>query len=66
MEWISTKERLPSKEEQEKHWKFLVSNREYNWSDAAYFDKGNIWRNGECEVIPTHWKYLPDPPKTIK
>jgi hypothetical protein len=62
MEWISIKDRLPNKKEQEENWKFLVCHQLHNWTDAAYYDdedKKNQWNNGECSIIPTHWQLLP-------
>jgi hypothetical protein len=57
--WINVKDELPKEMD---NWKFLVSNEEDQWTDAAYFENGE-WHNGECEIIPTHWQMLPTPPK---
>lgn len=68
MEWISVKDREPSLEEEraDKNWKFLVCNDRDKWTDAAYYNSEALdeekWNNGECDIIPTHWMPLPEPP----
>jgi hypothetical protein len=66
--WISVEDRLPTNKEVLKNWKFLVCNNRDNWTDAAYYSEtdGDLWDNGECGVIPTHWMPLPTPPKNIE
>ena len=65
-EWISVEDRLPSLSEINKpnNWKFIVCNKEDDWTDAAYLNYKKEWHNGECVINPTHWKPLPSPPKT--
>lgn len=66
MNWISIKERLPNKKEQEANWKFLVCNIKDKWADSAYFNnrkRWDKWNNGECVIAPTHWACFADLPK---
>ena len=65
-EWISVAHRLPTLKEINKdhNWKFLVCNNKDQWVDSAYFNVAGQWHNGECEIIPTHWMLLPNPPQS--
>ena len=60
-EWISVEDRLPSLSEINKpnNWKFIVCNKEDDWTDAAYLNYKKEWHNGECVINPTHWQPLP-------
>jgi len=64
MKWISVRDQLPTKMQQENNWKFLVCHEYQCWTDTAYYnedDKTNLWNNGECVLTPTHWQPLPQP-----
>jgi len=41
----------------------LLANCKDNWVDRGELESNGTYINSECEVIPTHWKPLPLPPK---
>ena len=62
MKWISVKERFPEVGE----W-VLCGHADDDWvdlSEMCHNGHGNIifW-NRECEIFPTHWMPLLEPPK---
>ncbi len=63
-EWISVDERLPNKN-------ILVNvcNIKDGWTCSGQINNDNLWYNqwqdktSDADIIPTHWKPLPTPPK---
>ena len=60
MEWISVKERLP---EFIHYPPVICGHDEDGWTDVAIITGRRRWINSEgCEIYPTHWMPLPEPP----
>jgi hypothetical protein len=59
--WIPVAERLPEE------WHYppvLCGHVSDDWSDAAIVtDQGKFINAEGCEIYPTHWRPLPEPPK---
>lgn len=58
IQWVAVEDRLPDDD----RW-VLTSHIVDEWVDRAeYNEDEGYWYNGECEIIVTHWKELPEPP----
>lgn len=59
--WISVEDRLPK----ERHYPPVICGHiNDDWTDAAIVTDIGKWINSEgCEIFPTHWMPLPQPPK---
>lgn len=57
MRWVAVTEEKPPVHE----W-VLLGNREDKWVDRGIRYRDGTYHNGECQVMPTHWCYLPEPP----
>ncbi len=58
MNWIKISEVKPKVN----RW-ILLANSNDNWVDRGELESDGTYSNGECEVIPTHWKPLSSAPK---
>lgn len=60
-EWISVEDGLPIN----RHYPPVICRHDKdNWTDAAIVTGRGNWINSEgCEIYPTHWRPLPEPPK---
>lgn len=60
-EWISVRERLPEEYED-----VLISNINDFWVLYGFIDDSGHWLNtfdeSNCNIFPTHWMPLPQPP----
>lgn len=59
--WISVEDRSP----EERHYPPVICGHDKDkWTDAAIVTGRGKWINSEgCEIFPTHWMPLPQPPK---
>jgi hypothetical protein len=56
-QWVAVDEKLPEDSE----W-ILLANVDDQWVDRGEMTVTGKWYNGECEIYPTHWAKLPEPP----
>jgi len=56
MEWISVNERLPEDDVLLYHATFGYSLGYYSFEDNEFYHTSKYWQ-------PTHWSFLPNPPK---
>lgn len=57
MHWVALTDEQPPIHE----W-VLLGNKDDQWTDRGERYRDGTYHNGECQVIPTHWCYLPEPP----
>jgi len=56
-QWVAISDKLPEDSE----W-ILLGHSEDKWTDRGEMIRTGKWYNGECEIYPTHWAKLPEPP----